>query len=128
MIGPEIWIALGGLFLHAVALTGTGIWQLSKVKTDLLAALTEHRLDVHRIVDEDRKDIQDSLAALQQRISEVETESLKTFVRRDSFHQIMERVSAENNAFKAMIEARFDRQDAKMDRLIERMAAAAIKG
>jgi len=51
---------------------------------------------------------------------------LKIYVRRDSFHEIMTRVSAENAAFKQAIEAKFDRQDAKIDRILERMASKAI--
>lgn len=126
VVGPEVWIGLGGLVLHALALTAAGIWQLSKVRSDLLGVLNEHRQEVHRLVDEDRRTIQETLIALRQKINDVETDGLKTFVRRDSFHEIMSRVSAENQSFKQALEARFDRQDAKIDRLIERLGAKPV--
>jgi hypothetical protein len=124
-LSPEIWIGLGGLVLHALSLTIAGIWQLSKVRADLIDALNAHRAEVHQLVADDRRAIQETLIALRQKINDVETDALKTFVRRDSFHEIMSRVSSENASFKSAIEAKFDRQDAKIDRLLERMVGGA---
>lgn len=120
-MSAEIWIALGGLAVHGMGVIGAGIWQLSKVKTDMMEELVRHRMDVHKVLDEDRRAIAESITAVRQKINDVENEGLRTFVRRDSFHEIMSRVSAENASFKQVIEARFDRQDAKIDRLIERL-------
>jgi hypothetical protein len=123
MTSPEIWIGLGGLVLHLMAITCGGIWAISKIKSDMLSALSDHRSEVQRIVDSDRRIIQESLSAIRQKINDVENDGLKTYVRRDSFHEIMNRVSSENAAFRQVIEARFDRQDVKIDRIIERQGA-----
>lgn len=122
MGSPEIWIGLGGLVLHLLVVTSGGIWAVFKIKSDMLSALSDHRNEVQRIVDGERRIIQESLSALRQKINDVENEGLKTYVRRDSFHEIMNRVSSESAAFRQVMEARFDRQDVKIDRLIERQA------
>jgi len=120
-VTPEILIAFAALLLHGGAIIGAGVWQLGKVRADVMTELTEHRREVHKLVDSDRRAVQQELADLRSKLATVELEGFQTFVRRDSFNEVMTRASAENAAYREEIMARLDRQEMKMDRLLERV-------
>lgn len=72
----------------------------------------------------------DAMGALRQKIADVELESIKIFVRRDSFMEIIERMSSEIkahraemiaalNAHRAEFATRSDRLEIKLDKIIE---------
>jgi hypothetical protein len=72
----------------------------------------------------------DAMGALRQKISDVELEAIKIFVRRDSFMEIIERMSSEIkahraemiaafNANRAEFAARSDRLEIKLDKILE---------
>ncbi len=121
----ELWIGIAALVVHALSITGAGIWQLSKTKDELKDEIVDHRMTLAKEVESDRRATVQIVQALTTRIYELELASYKTFVRRDSFHEIMNRASAENAAYKQAIEARLDRQEAKIDKLIEVIARAS---
>ena len=130
-MSAEFWLALAGLAMSVLTVISAGIWQLSRTEarlqkhlalteSRLQEALTAHRAAVQQVMDGDRRATSEGIQAVRQKINDVELEAYKTFVRRDSFHEIINRVSAENSSFKEMIGERLDRQEAKIDKLIER--------
>jgi hypothetical protein len=68
---PEILIAFAALLLHGGAIIGAGVWQLGKVRADVMAELTEHRREVHKLVDSDRRAVQQELADLRSKLATV---------------------------------------------------------
>lgn len=121
----ELWIGLCGLALHAIGMLVAGVWAISKIKQEVMAALAQHRGDVHNMIDTERRAIQDSFQALRQKISDNELEAYKVFVRRDSFHEIINRLSEQNSDFRKAMHDRLDRQEAKIDKLVDRLTVPA---
>lgn len=127
MSEQEIYIGvqLVGLLLTGGGLAFTGTWQLARMEgrlaekaqerqselTDELIAL---RTEVSEAIANHRIELGETVAAIRQKINEVELESFKTFVRRDSFHEMM-------NSFKSEVTARIDKFELKLDRLFERV-------
>lgn len=103
---PEAWIMLAALVASiAVNLIG-GTWILSASKQEILDKIREDR-------DIDVRAFGETIAALKQKINDVELESYKAFVRRDSFQEMIRQMTDATNA-------RFDKVDVKLDRLFER--------
>jgi hypothetical protein len=132
---PEFWVTLASIFLAALGIVAAGIWQLTRSEGKLHQAINDMaqaaavqreqlRRELVSLVDSDRRAFAESVAAIRQKVNDVELQAFKTFVRRDSFHEIMNRVSAENAAFKETLKERLDRQEQKLDRLIEQRPAA----
>jgi len=119
-VSPELWIALGGLVLHALGVTGGCIWQLGKAEGRIMTEIGRHRLEINAAIENERRDISETVAAVRQKINDVELEAFKTFVRRDSFHEFLRQISVRNDAFERDVKERLDRQEKKLDRLIER--------
>lgn len=98
-----MWLTLAGLALNIVIVIVGGMWALGNSRQAIFNEMRESRTADQRIFGE-------TILALRQKINDVELEGYKTFVRRDSFHEMMKQMQETNNA-------RFDKIDGKLDRL-----------
>lgn len=126
-----IVINLCGLFLTAAGLIWHASWRLGTLASELQARLSEHRKgiddDLSALRTEIGKDfvaqqraLGETIAALREKINNVELEAYKVFVRRESFHELIKQTQDATNA-------RFDKIEAKIDRLIEARGHVAAK-
>lgn len=117
-----IAVQLAALILTAIGLAITGTWQLANMREQLTKAILEHRLELdddiarHRVTFDGelalfRKEFGDTFSALRQKINDVELDSYKTFVRRESFYEVI-------NGFRSAVDARMDKIEAKLDKVI----------
>lgn len=124
---PEM-IAIAALILNIItALVGL-TWGLGKVRDTVRQEMRKEH-DALRNRFENEMDglsrvASDGLTALRIEVSRVELAAYKDFIRRDSFLDIMDRVSKEISAYKATIEIRLDRQEGKIDKLIAKELAS----
>ena len=88
------WIHLAVFIASGLGLIVAGTWRLGKEMEKSLEPL------------------RDQMAILQKKMYEMELDVHKTFVRHDSFYEIM-------NRFQDAMNARIDKIEAKIDRLME---------
>jgi hypothetical protein len=90
----ETWIHLAVFIATGLGLIVAGTWRLGKEMEKSL------------------EPIRDQLSLLQKKLFEVELDVHKTFVRHDSFYELM-------NRFQDAVTARIDKIESKIDRMIE---------
>lgn len=129
--------AIASLLLNiGIAIVGA-TWGIAKIKDAVRDAMDEHKRDVYRQVDtlkreaDDRyaeisqsfaeqlgnlsRQFADTFAALRQKINDVELDSAKTFMRRESFYQVKAEMSSEIREFRSDLKDRLDRLENKID-------------
>jgi hypothetical protein len=104
------------LVLSLVAMSAGGVWQLSRVEAALRKDITRSRDEIEAKQDQQVRHFAENLAALRQRLHEVELWTANTFLRRDSFYKAQEELKAEMKALGDKIEARLERMEEKIDR------------
>lgn len=133
-------IAVGVLTLivNALVIVIGGTWKLSEIQRSIMAEIATSRDKLDAEISADRKLVADSFFALREHvhrvhldvtkeIADLATFSRDTYIRRDYFHQAMNRFSEELKSHKSemcshkeTMEERARRLDEKMERLAER--------
>lgn len=117
------WLTLLGIvsglvvqaILGAVFLTQ----KLAGMKEALTGEIIEYRDEVKAEIAGERRITGESMAALRQKINDVELEAAKVYVRRDSWHQAMNQLQIQLAAGDKAAEERTLRIEAKVDSLLK---------
>jgi len=104
------------LIVTLVAMSAGGVWQLSRVEAALRRDITQARDEIEARQDREVRTVGDSVAALRQKLHEVELWTANTFLRRDSFYKAQEELKAEMKTLGERLEARLERMEEKIDR------------
>lgn len=108
-----MWIALAGVAINlAVVLIG-GTYALGNSREAIFKEIRDG-------LSAETKLFGETIAAVRQRINDVELEGFKTFVRRESFYEITRQM-------KESADARFDKLESKLDRILEVRSIAEKK-
>lgn len=107
-----------GLLAHAIKLT----WRISQMELDIRedvdANVDNIQRDVRKLeaetVEAHRREVGETVSAIRQKIHDVETWNRDTFVRKETFEQVIGRIEKS-------LDKLGDRFEEKMDRLIERL-------
>ena len=143
--GQWLTITLGvlGFFINTVVLIATFVWKLAAMKQqlseeisksreglrgemsahrdDLRGEMSTHRDDLREEVETLRHSFGEGLTAIRQKINEVELDSAKVYVRRESWHQAMSQLQ-ENMSKADIADQQWKlRLEEKFDRLAERV-------
>lgn len=103
-------------FVLASFSTVVGItWRLSQVRAELKDAITHARDEIEERQDRLMRDTGESIAAIRQKVHEVETWARDEFVRKGSFEHVLSRSERNLNDQFAKIDARLERMEAKID-------------
>ena len=116
-------LVITGFILQGYVMTAVVTWKLSGIivevrkdistlETAVKKEVADNRRELDSAFEQERRAWAETLTAIRERINTVEKDALKNFVRRDSFHELMNQMRAEFNA-------RLDRLDMKIDRLTE---------
>lgn len=100
-----------GLVLTGVGLAVTGTWQLGRMSNQLSSAIAKAREEIDDDLKVFERNIGEALSAIRQKVNDVELDAYKTFVRRESFYEVI-------NQFKDAVEARMDKFEGKLDKII----------
>lgn len=101
--------AVAGFFLQFFVILGTVVWKLAQVRTDLLAAIDMSGKEIDERIDAQSRQFGETVAALRQKITDVELYVRDNFVRRDSFYTNIQELAKR-------IETRIDRLETKIDK------------
>jgi hypothetical protein len=102
MEGWGIWLGILGFVTNLIVLAIGGTWALGRQSNKLEMALR----DEHEIF---RREFGESLAALRQKINDVELWSRDEFIRREDFYRIVDGINASIGSWGEKIDARLDR-------------------
>lgn len=109
------WIAVGSLCLNmGIAVVGA-TWGIGKIRDAVRDAIEKHREKYDADLDAMGRSVGEGIAAIRQKVHEVETWARDAFVRKDSFESAMGRLEdTVTNQFDK-IEARLERMEGKID-------------
>lgn len=112
---PSETIALAGLTLNIlVALVGL-TWGVAKIRDAVRAEIESHRERIDGELDALTRSVGKNLIELRDKIREVELYVRDTYLRRDSFNELMKGFSADLRSNFDKVEARLERMEAKID-------------
>lgn len=124
----EVWLGVAGFVLNVVVLAIGGTWALSRQARTIEGAIFANRQqtdgefeklrhELHLEHDDFLRRFGDSLAAIRQKVSEVELWARDEFVRRDDFYRILDGINKSIAALGEKIDARTDRLETKIEQL-----------
>ena len=108
-------IALTGLGLNVMVAAIGLTWGLAKIRDTIRDEIDSHRIKFDDELDSVGRSFGESLAAIREKIREVELFCRDTFLRRDSFYEVTKGVTADLKALSDRIETRLERMEAKID-------------
>lgn len=117
-----------GFVLNVIVLAIGGTWALSRQAQTIQESISTSRREtdsefqklrdeIHLEHDDFLRRFGDSLAAIRQKVSEVELWARDEFVRRDDFYRILDGINKSITALGEKIDARVDRLESKLEQL-----------
>ncbi len=103
------------IILALVGMSAGGVWQLSRVEASLRKDITAAKEEVEGKQDNHSREFGETIAAIRQKIADVELYGSNNYVRRDGFYKVQEQFSADIRGLGDRIEARFVRLETKID-------------
>lgn len=114
------------LILTLVAMSGGGVWQLSRVEAalrkdiarardEIEAKHDQERESIHVKLDQDARHFGETIAAIRQKVADVELYAANHYVRRDGFYKVQEEIKSELAKVVEKIEKRLERMELKLD-------------
>jgi hypothetical protein len=103
------------IIIALVSFAVGGVWKLSRVESALRADITAAKDEVEEKQSQHSREFGETIAALRQKIADVELYASNHYVRRDGFYKVQEQFTADLRALGDRIEARFVRLEAKID-------------
>lgn len=110
------------LVINSFVLVAVLTWKLSTVKQELSDDIIKHRDTLKDEMQTERRVVGESMSALRQKINDVELYGANNYVRRDAWDQAMTQLQSQLSSADKVAEQRILRLEAKMDRIIERVA------
>jgi hypothetical protein len=104
------------LIVTLVAMAAGGVWKLSRVEAALRIDIKQSRDEIEEKQERVSRDFGEAVAAIRQKLHEVELWTANTFLRRDSFYKVQEELKTEMKALGDKIETRLERMEEKIDR------------
>lgn len=108
-------IAVLGLILTLISITGAFIWKLTRVESSLRENINEAKNEIESKQDNIVHDFGETIAAIRQKVSDVELFGAQNYVRRDGFYKVQEQLTADIRTLGDKMDARFQRLEVKID-------------
>jgi hypothetical protein len=110
-------IALCGLGLNIVVAIVGCTWGIGKIRDTVRAEIETHREKFAGQIDALEMRYGDSIAALRQKVADVELWAANNYVRRDGFYKVQEQLSQEFRNMRESMEGRFQRIEEQISHL-----------
>lgn len=91
------------------------VWKLSLVEKALRSDINKARDEIEEKQQQSVHDFGETIAAIRQKLSDVELYAANNYVRRDGFYKVQEMLTSDIRALGDKIEARFVRLETKLD-------------
>lgn len=112
-------IAAMALVMNVITNFLGGSWKLGQRLTDmetgLRKAISEAKLEIEVRQEDLRRELGETVAAVRQKIHDVELFAANNYVRRESFYQVKAELSSEIKVLGDRIDARMERFEKKID-------------
>lgn len=109
------FIAVAAFVVNILVLVIGGTWRLSRMEVALRDEISKSRAEVEERQDRLSRECGESVAAVREKVREVELFCRDTFVRRDGFYKVRDELAADIKTLGEKIEARLERMEAKID-------------
>lgn len=112
--------ALGvfGFLTNILVLAITGTRALGRVETAILDRIAKVKEEIDEELASDRRIAAEAFAAVRHKMHEIELYSERTFVRRDSYHAAMQRVTSEMASVQQANQAQRDSMELKFEKFV----------
>lgn len=112
------FVAIAGFVLQFIVILAACIWKIAQLKTDVLAAIAVTGKEIDERIDRQKREFGENVAAIRQKVHDVETWARDTFVRHDNFNKLTDEIRADIRSvggdikqMGADIQSRIDRMD-----------------
>lgn len=96
---PDLAVAIAALVLQGVAIIIAGVWKLGSVRDELKDVINAHRLEVEKKIDNEtdqvRREVGETISALKEKVTQIELYVRDTYVSKNSFNTVLERILSE---------------------------------
>lgn len=109
------FLAVAAFIVNILVLVVGGTWRLSRMEVALREEITKSKAEVEDRQDRFAREFGETVAAVREKIREVELFCRDTFVRRDGFYKVRDELAADIKTLGEKIEARLERMESKID-------------
>lgn len=110
-----LFVAVAGFLLNFVGTLIAGVWKLSQLEVRLRGDISKARDEIEMRQDQHSREFGETIAALRQKVADVELYAANNYVRRDGFYKVQEQLTADIKALGLEIKGRLERMEAKID-------------
>lgn len=103
------------LVVTLLGMTAGGVWKLSRVESALRKDINDSKEEVEGKQTQHSREFGETVAAIRQKVADVELYTANNYVRRDGFYKVQEQMTTDIRALGDKIEARFVRLETKLD-------------
>lgn len=103
------------LIITLVGLSGGFVWKLTRVERALSDKITDSRDEIERRQEQHSREVGETIAALRQKVNDVELHAANNYVRRDGFYKVQEALTQDIKELGRSLEGRLQRMEAKID-------------
>jgi hypothetical protein len=112
---PHI-LAIAAFGLNLAILVIGGTWRLSRLDVSLREAITKARDEVEDRQDSITREYGEAVAAIREKVTQVELWGRDNYVRRDGFYKVRDEIAADVKSLRIEIVNRLERMETKMDK------------
>lgn len=109
------FLAIAAFVVNLLVLVVGGTWRLSRMEVALREEISKSRAEVEERHDRISREFGETIAAIREKIREVELFCRDTFVRRDGFYKVRDELALDIKTLGEKIEARLERMESKID-------------
>lgn len=110
---PELQLLVSLAAIIAAAIGG--VWKLTRVENALRDCISEARLDIEAKQNQHLREIGETIAAIRQKVADVELYAANNYVRRDSFYKAQENIEANIRDLGNELKKWLERMEKKID-------------
>lgn len=110
-----VLVAVAGFVLNFICTVAAGVWKLSQLEGSLRTDIGKAKDEIESRQDSNTRQIGETIAALRQKINDVELYSANNYVRREGFYKVQEQLTNDVKSLGEKIEKRLERMEGKID-------------
>ncbi len=103
------------LIVTLIGMAVGGVWKLSRVESALRKDITDSKQEIEEKQNQHSREFGETIAAIRQKVAEVELYAANTYVRRDGFYKVRDELSADIKTAVADLKADLRRMETKID-------------
>jgi hypothetical protein len=115
MAEMEVYIAIAAFLVNFIGQIILLTWKLGQVQLNLTEKISAARMEIEEKQDTHVRQFGETIAAIRQKVADVELYSANNYIRREGFYKVQEKLTDDITALGNKIEARLLRMETKLD-------------